>query len=118
MKTKVTCITCPKGCEIEVDWDEERKIVNEISGNTCKRGAEYAEAEVLHPERILTTTVRMRDGSLLPVRSKKPIPKELMLKAMKVIRGVSVDGPVTMGDVIVENILETGIDIVASCDCM
>ena len=116
----VTCVICPKGCSISVQWSEEdgTKKVEEIHGNSCKRGYTYASSEVVHPERVLSSTVRIRNSRLrlLPVRSSKPLPKELLLDAMAVIKETTVEGPVKMGSVIIPDILSSGIDMIACRD--
>ncbi len=116
----VTCVICPKGCSISVQWSENGgvKKVEEVHGNSCKRGLSYASSEVVHPERVLSSTVRIRNSSLslLPVRSSRPLPKELILDAMKVIKRTVVEGSVKMGDVIIADILSSGIDMVACRD--
>ena len=123
----VTCVICPKGCGIKVDWelcdDGSKKVVG-VFGNSCTRGLKYATAEVVHPERVLTSTVRLvNDGDdghsceLVPIRSASPIPKESLMAAMdesskKTIRNSSVK----MGDVVIEDIAGTGVAMVACRD--
>ncbi len=112
---KMTCITCPTGCELEVS-NAHGEL--EITGFQCRRGEEYARNEVLNPRRVLTTTVRVRGGvlPLLPVRTAAAIPKGLLANAMDVLAGMDVDAPVKTGDVILPNLLDTGIDVIASRD--
>lgn len=116
----VTCVICPKGCSISVAWsmDGGVKKVEEVHGNSCPRGLSYASSEVVHPVRVLSSTVRIRNSalSLLPVRSSSPLPKEMILDAMAVIKKTVVDGPVKMGDVIIPDILKSGIDMIACRD--
>ena len=104
------CICCPKGCHLEVD--EENKTVK---GNTCPRGKEYGLNEVINPVRVLTSTVKIKGASLnrLPVKTSKPIPKGMIMDVMHVIEGIEVESPVKLGDKLVENVLETGSDIIA-----
>ena len=111
MKQTVTCVICPRGCSIEVTVEEGKEAV--ATGFGCKRGEQYAKAEVVCPERILTSTVKLSDGSLLPVRSQRPIPKSLLLAAAKALSGRVFDGTYRMGDVVVADILGTGVDMVA-----
>lgn len=113
MKKEIICIICPKGCVINVDGDGDK--INSVEGYTCKRGLEYATAEFTNPVRILTTTVKAGED-LLPVRSEKPVPKDKILDCMEVIRKTSVKLPVKMYDIVIENICDTGINIVASKD--
>lgn len=116
--TLVTCVICPKGCSISVDWEEDgdKKVVREVKNNSCPRGYNYASSEVVHPERVLTTTIRVENGTLsyLPIRSRVAIPKETLLLAMDEIRKMVIQAPVKMGDVIIKNILNTGVDMIAS----
>ncbi|TYP58847.1 DUF1667 domain-containing protein [Thermosediminibacter litoriperuensis] len=108
----VTCIVCPSGCRIKVGI-EGSEIVR-ISGNQCKRGADYARAEVTQPMRVLTTTVRLEDGRLLPVKTASPIPKVLLFDAVKELSGVRVKAPVKIGQVIYSNVAGTGVDVVTT----
>ncbi len=123
----VTCVICPKGCRIKVDWspldDGSKKVVG-VEGYSCPRGLRYATSEVVHPERVLTSTVRfVKDGEcdhageLVPIRSASPIPKELMMAAMDEISKTVVKGPsLKMGDVVVGNVAGTGVDMIACRD--
>jgi len=109
-----TCIVCPVGCQIEL-IAEDGKIV-EIIGGECKLGEEYARKEFTNPERILTTTVRVKGGvlPLLPVRTEKPIPKKLMKSCMKKLAHVVVEAPVKCGAIVYRNILDTGVNMIAA----
>lgn len=111
---KYTCIICPKGCDITV-YLKDGEIAN-IEGSTCKRGEAYARSEVISPMRTLTTTVYVRGGGMLPVRTDKPIPKGKLFKAMELLSSVSVDKGVKAGEVIVSDILGTGANVIAVSD--
>jgi CxxC motif-containing protein len=111
-KRNLTCIVCPLGCAIMAEI-EDSKVVS-VSGNTCKRGEEYVRAEIADPRRTLTTTVRTADGGRVPVKSSAPLPKALLMDAMKRINAIEAKAPVRAGDVLVGNIFDTGIDIVAT----
>lgn len=108
------CISCPVGCHLDIEIPSEGEW--KITGNKCKRGITYAKAELTNPVRILTSTVKIENAHLkrLPVRSNDPIPKKLMFQAMELINTTVVQGPVTMGDILIENILDTGVNIIAS----
>lgn len=115
MKKEIICTVCPRGCHVMVEGEGENVI--SLEGYGCKRGQEYASAEFAHPVRILTTTVKLAaQADLLPVRSNAPIPKEKIMDCMAVIRGVEAKTPVVRYDVIVANICNTGVDIVATKD--
>ena len=98
----LTCIECPIGCEIAVDLNGD-KILS-LTGNACPRGKLYAQDEVVCPKRVITSTVRAKDGSLVPVKTDKPVKKSEIFSVMEKINAVVCDMPVTMGQVLVENI--------------
>jgi len=114
--TKVICITCPIGCSLEVT--HEGKTVTKVEGNQCKKGLSYAEAEISDPRRMVTTTVRVQGGvhPLVPVYTAAPIPKPLISDLLAALRRVQLQAPVQMGQVVLENALGTGIDVLASRD--
>ena len=85
---ELTCIVCPIGCHIKVLSDGDQIV--SITGNTCPRGKEYAVTECTHPVRTLTTTIKCTDGRLLPVKTKKPIPKEKIREYMDFINNLLV----------------------------
>lgn len=111
MMKELICISCPMGCHLAVDV--ENKIV---TGNTCKRGEVYGINEVTNPVRVITSTVKVENGELpvLPVKTEKPVPKNLNFKVMEKLKEVQVKAPVNIGDVIIENVLNTGINIIAT----
>ncbi len=115
MKTHTfTCIKCPLSCQIELV--EENNEILKVEGHTCNQGEKYVTEEFTNPVRTLTTTVRIQKGVLpvLPVKSENPLPKTLMRKCVEELSTVKVKAPVTCGDIICKNILNTGVDIVAS----
>ena len=117
MKKNLICVACPLGCPIEVEI-ENNEVVS-VTGNTCKRGDAYARTEITNPVRSLTTSVKVENGlhPVVPVKSSGPVPKDKMFDCMKEINSVTVKAPVKIGDVVIENILGLGVDIVATnCD--
>lgn len=110
---KLTCIVCPKGCEVTVIFDGEGKI-SDISGFTCPRGKEYAYAECTAPVRTVTTTVRCEDGEVVSVKTNKPVPKEKIFEVMAEINSVIAQNSVKIGDVIIKNVCGTDADVVAT----
>ena len=114
MKRDLTCVACPLGCAITVEYDDNGVI--SVTGNTCKRGDAYARTEIVNPTRSLATSVKVNGGiyPVVPVKSSQPIPKSMMFECMKVINSVCVDAPVRLGQVIIPDILGTGADIVAT----
>lgn len=128
MSTNVTetlqfnCTTCPSEClltvEVERDADDAVVEVCYVTGNSCPRGDKFAHQELTCPVRVLTTTVAVSGGdeALLPVRTAEAIPLALHAQAMDLIRGLVIDAPIRMGDVVLEDLLNTGIDLIASMD--
>ena len=112
MIRNLTCIVCPKGCDLCVELED--KQVKSVTGYTCKRGLEYANTECTHPTRMLTTTVALENGGVIAVRTDKPIPKELMFDAMSKINATIASRETKIGDIIIENLLGTGANVIAS----
>lgn len=116
------CTTCPSECflavEVERDADGAVVEVHSVTGNSCPRGDKFAHQELTCPMRVLTTTVAVSGGdeALLPVRTAEAIPLALHAQAMDLIRGLVVDAPIRMGDVVLEDILGTSINLIASMD--
>lgn len=119
---KFNCTTCPSEClltvEVERDADGAVVEVHSVTGNRCPRGDKFAHQELTCPMRVLTTTVAVSGGdeALLPVRTAEASPLELHAQAMNFIRGLVVNAPISMGDIVLENLLNTGIDLIASMD--
>ena len=109
------CVACPRGCPVTVTLNEVNEVIS-VTGNSCPRGDTYARAEVTHPERSLTSTVKVTGGKayIVPVKSSRAIPKELLLSAMKEINKASLPAPVHIGDVAIKDLLGTGVDIIAT----
>lgn len=115
MKTRdITCIICPNGCRMKVLMNGDQVL--EVHNNMCKRGHEYAVDEATSPKRILTTTVLARGVStaLVPVRTVEAIPKDKLLQAMEELKTLSVSAPINMGDVVLANLLDTGVAVIAT----
>ena len=113
----LTCIGCPLGCAVTVTLNGNE--IENITGYTCKRGLEYARTEVLAPVRTVTSTVRVLGGKepVVAVKTAVPIPKDMIGRCMEVIYGLRIKAPVAIGDVVCDNILGTGADLVACADC-
>jgi CxxC motif-containing protein len=116
-KTKILCITCPKGCALEVTHDG--KTIMDVKPG-CKRGHEYVQREFTDPRRMVASTVRIKGGiyPLLPVYTAAPFPKGRIKDLLAALRSTEVSAPVKMGMVVAANVLDTGIDILASRDML
>jgi CxxC motif-containing protein len=114
IEKEITCIVCPIGCKILV-----RAVENEfelLEGSKCKRGIEYAKNEALDPRRMLTSSVLVKNGEwpLVSVKSSKPVQKHKVYTVLKEIKKATVNAPVQSGQIIIKNVANTKIDIVAT----
>lgn len=114
---ELVCIVCPKGCSMRI---EEKDGSYTVSGNTCKRGAEFAISEMTRPMRTICSTVRTTfpDVSVLSVRVSAEIPKDRIFDVMGEIRKVRLDQPVRRGEPVIRNVLGLGVDIIATSDLL
>ena len=114
MKNTIICTVCPNGCEIEVNYTTREDAV--LTGYTCKRGIPYAIDECFEPKRTFTSSVKITgtDRRMLPVRTTGPISKELLMKAADAVVAITLEVPVKCGDVIVENFLDTDVNLIAA----
>ncbi len=111
---KMICINCPKGCEMDVTVDGDRVTV---VGNTCPKGEAYAKAEVTNPTRMVTGLVRVAGTRKpLPVKTRTPVPKPKIDAVLFALHQATVQLPVRIGDVIIPDVAETGVDIVATAN--
>ena len=108
MKREITCIVCPRGCRMTADIQGE---IITVTGHTCPRGEKHAMDEILHPVRSLTSIVRVsnRVDTMVSVKSAAPVPKGEMFAIMERIHAVSVEAPIAIGDVIIDNVCGTQI---------
>ncbi len=113
---KMICITCPMGCTLEVT--REGQTLLSVDGNTCKRGPEYVQRELTDPRRMVASTVRVEGGihPLVPVYTEAPVPKPRIAELLAQLRAVELPAPVTMNQVVLENVLGEGINVIASRD--
>lgn len=114
---ELVCIVCPKGCSMRI---EEKDGSYTVSGNTCKRGAEFAISEMTRPMRTICSTVRTTfpDEPVLSVRVSAEIPKDRIFDVMGEIRKVRLDQPVRRGEPVIRNVLGLGVDIIATSDLL
>ena len=110
----LTCICCPMGCSIRVEL--ENGEIRSVTGNTCKNGDQYARRELTNPTRIVTSTVRLRGGTVpvISVKTASDIPKGKVFACVQAMQSLEAQAPVRIGQVIAENIAGTGVDVVAT----
>ena len=102
MKRQLTCIVCPQGCSLEVEYIDGKVL--SVTGNTCPRGAKYAEDECISPKRTVTSTVRCEDGSVVAVKTSCAIPKDKVFSCMEIINKKIAALPIKIGDVIIDDV--------------
>jgi len=113
-RKELICIGCPLGCNLTVEMDGGQVV--SVNGNTCKRGDDYARKELTDPRRIVTSTVPVAGGNLpvVSVKTASDIPKGKIRECLCALKGVTFTAPVQIGDVIVENVADTGVDVIAT----
>ncbi len=112
MTKKLTCIVCPIGCELSVEFEDGK--VKSVKGNTCPGGKKYATDEIINPMRTITTTIKCDNEDVLPVKTDHTIPKDKMFECMQIINSHIAHLPISIGDVIIEDVF--GSNIVATAN--
>lgn len=115
MTRTFTCIICPNGCEITAEYDPDMTDIS-IQGASCPRGKEYVRQELIEPRRTIASSVRLHGGELplVSVRLDRPVPREIIPAVMKVLREQRLEAPVRIGDVVVEDILHSGSNVIVT----
>ncbi|MEE1078203.1 MAG: DUF1667 domain-containing protein [Agathobacter sp.] len=111
---ELICIGCPLGCNVTVTMEDNE--VTKVEGNTCPRGDAYARKEVTNPTRIVTSLVRVNGGTqaMVSCKTSSDIPKGKIFEITEALTKVTVNAPVAIGDVLVSNVANTGVDIIAT----
>ena len=118
IKKNMTCIICPMGCNLDITFDDATSTVLKVTDNGCPRGPKYAAKELTNPTRTLTSTIKVTAGTLpvVPVKSAAELPRDSLLQFMEVIRRATAPAPIRIGDVLIPDILGSGVDIIATAD--
>ena len=112
---KMICINCPKGCELDVEKQADGTVV--VTGQSCPRGEAYGKAELVNPTRMVTGLVRVAGlRKPLPVKTKVAVPKAKINDVLFALHQATVQLPISIGDVIIPNVAETGVDVVATAN--
>lgn len=119
---EMICINCPIGCNLKVYGDNEENI--RVEGNKCPRGLQYGTDEVLNPKRMVTSSVPLREDEntgiyqMISVKTSEAVPKELIFSVLKEIKSIDLKSKgikkIEVGDILLENVCNTGVDIVAT----
>lgn len=112
----MSCKVCPMACHLKISEDKVNPSTHRVEGNKCNRGKDFALKEILEPSRVLTSRVLLENGpmSRLPVKTNGVIPSHLVDESMEIIKEARVSAPIAKGDIIIKNILNTGVDVVAA----
>ena len=113
MKKIITCTVCPNGCEVVAEYTSKDDLV--LSGHRCRRGVEYCTNECFDPKRTFTSSVAI-SGAVrrrMPVRTTAPIPKADLLACADLAHAITLEAPISCGQIVAENVLGTGVDLVA-----
>lgn len=110
------CISCPMGCKLMVSEDVDGSKELNVTGHGCLRGIKFANEEFYAPKRVITTVVSIEgeDMEFLPVISDGTISKEKVSECIQILKEIQVKRPVLLGEVIIKNILDTNVDILAA----
>ncbi len=116
MLKEYTCIICPIGCEITTDFDENTKAIRGITGAKCPKGESYIKQEIIDPQRTLQSSVVVMNGELplVSVKISSAVSRNYLRNLMERINVLSVNAPITIGEIIEPNILGLGVDLVAT----
>ena len=114
---QLVCIGCPRGCRLTVEENSGEFIV---TGNTCPRGKAFAISEMTEPKRTICSTVKtvFLGCPVLPVRVSDDIPKDRIFDVMREINAVVLTERIGRGDVIIENVLGLGVDVISTSDLL
>lgn len=114
MEREFTCIICPNGCRIKVEY-EGTNIYN-IKGDECPKGKDYVKNEITNPLRVFTGSVLVENGdfSLVSVKTSVPIPKKYLKKIGEITRQLKVESPIKIGQIIASNLLDGKVDLIAT----
>lgn len=112
---ELICITCPKGCHLKVDENNDYAV----SGNGCPRGAEYGKKECTHPTRVITSTIKIcgANQARVSVKTSKDVDKALIFPIMQRLNEWKIQAPVHRGDIVEKDICGSGADLVITKDC-
>lgn len=115
MKQELICVVCPNGCQICVETAGDGSVLS-VTGAACSKGREYARQETVAPCRTISSLVRVTGGELplCSVRLTAPVPLGEIGRVMEVIRTITLSAPVSIGEVIVSNVLGLGSDVIAT----
>ncbi|AQM60364.1 DUF1667 domain-containing protein [Clostridium baratii] len=110
----LVCLACDRSCNLNISLDKNN--ITSVAGNACRKGISYAKKEYIVPSMTVTTVITVLNGSskIVPVKSEIVVPKSLIFKILSELRDLKVSAPIKSGDIVKENILNTGVNIIAT----
>ncbi|MCJ7688061.1 MAG: DUF1667 domain-containing protein [Clostridiaceae bacterium] len=113
-KRELVCIGCPLGCALTAEISDNKDV--QITGNNCKIGEQYGKKECTNPTRILTSIVEVtgKKRIMLPVKTESAVPKGKIEECIKALKGVKVKAPINIGDIILKDVANTGVNFIAT----
>jgi CxxC motif-containing protein len=111
------CIGCPLGCRLAVDDSDAAEGIK-VSGWSCKTGKAYGSQEHTDPRRNLATSIRIKSArwGRAPVKTSATVPKHMVRDVARAVQALEIEAPITIGTVVLANVLDTGVDIVTTRD--
>jgi len=117
IEKELTCVICPNGCPLKVALEEgPPPLIIEVTGNTCKKGAAWAEQELINPMRTIASSILVEGGDfpLVSVRTDCAIPLASIMDVMKAIKSTRIKAPVNIGDVLLQKPADTVCNVIAT----
>ena len=101
------------GCHLEVTGNPDELTV---AGGLCPKGETYAKDEINNPLRMVCTTVKIAGGihPVVPVKTDRAIPGKHKLDVVNAVKDITLTAPVKMGDIVISDIFNTGVNIVVT----
>lgn len=124
---KTICIMCPMGCPLDIEEKKSEKSIEvtkadgtktniTITGNTCKRGFDYAKSEYTMPVRMVTSLVKINKGGVLACKTTKPVAKSKIKDILLRLKDFELQKAQPIGSVIINNIDNEGADIIITSE--
>ncbi len=114
---ELVCIVCPNGCRLSVKNNGDNV---EVVGAKCKRGENFARAELTCPMRTVTTSVKttVENFPVVSVKTNGEIPREKIFPLINLLAKVVIKTPLPIGTVVLSNVLDTGVNIVTTTNML
>ncbi len=111
---KTKCIICPIKCDLKIFLKDDHIV--KMEGYSCKKGLVYAKKDCKASVSFVKGTIKVIGGQLkeVSVMSEFPVSRDKVFKIIKEINRAEVKASVKKGDIIIENVVGIGINIIAT----